>query len=43
MKMRDFKCCKLEVFTPEDYLEKLIKVFDKNVVGNIGNYSGCLS
>lgn len=41
--MNNFKYCKLEVFIPEDYLEKLIKVFDKNDIGHIGNYKGCLS
>lgn len=41
--MNDFKYCKVEVFIPEDFLNKLTKVFNKLDVGHIGNYSECLS
>ena len=41
--MNDFKYCKVEVFIPKSYLNKLCEVFKKLDVGHIGNYSECLS
>lgn len=39
----DFKYCKVEVFIPKSYLDKLCKVFNKLDVGHIGKYSECIS
>lgn len=41
--MNEFKYCKVEVFIPKSYLNKLCEVFKKLDVGHIGNYSECLS
>ena len=41
--MENFKYCKVEVFIPKSYLNKLCEVFKKLDVGHIGNYSECLS
>lgn len=41
--MESFKYCKVEVFIPEKFLDKLSKVFNELDVGHIGKYSECLS
>jgi hypothetical protein len=41
--MEDFRCCKLEIFIPEDCLEPLRAALQHADAGHIGNYDSCLS
>ncbi len=41
--INNFKYCKIEIFIPKDYLNKLCKVLSDMDVGHIGNYDNCLS
>jgi len=41
--MNDFKHCKIEVFIPIEFKEKLFKILGDLDVGHIGKYDLCLS
>lgn len=41
--MNDFQVVKIEIFIPEQYLEKLRKELNRANAGRIGNYDNCIS
>lgn len=41
--MREFECCKLEIFIPESHLSPLQQALREVDAGHIGSYDSCLS